>query len=65
MFRCVITRETTSTLSEELKLDMPFKLSDWAFVNGDTAEGIGASLFHMESLGFALALSGIMPVEGS
>jgi glycosyltransferase involved in cell wall biosynthesis len=47
---------------EPFKLNLPLKLEDWAFVNQETAEGLDISLHYFQSLGFVLALTGVMPV---
>jgi glycosyltransferase involved in cell wall biosynthesis len=46
-----------------MNLDLPLKQSDWAFVNADTAENLSDSLTHFESLGFALAMAGLVDID--
>ena len=48
-----------------LKLNLPLEPKDWAFVNHDTSEGLETSLHYFQSLGFILAITGIMPLEVS
>jgi len=48
---------------DEIKIDLPLTAQDWAFINKDTAENINQSLMHFESLGFVLAMTGIIGLE--
>jgi glycosyltransferase involved in cell wall biosynthesis len=52
------------SVANQLNLDLPLAMADWAFVNKDTAEGLETNLNRLEHLGFVLAMSGIIPVEG-
>ena len=49
-------------LTESLTVDLPLALSDWEFIAKDTPQNLRASLLHFESLGFVLAMTGIIPV---
>ncbi|MDR3448905.1 MAG: glycosyltransferase [Alphaproteobacteria bacterium] len=51
-------------VTQEAFLNLPLKKEDWGFINKDTSENLEDSLFLFQSLGFALALTGLMPVEG-
>jgi glycosyltransferase involved in cell wall biosynthesis len=56
------TRHGLATV-ESLDVNLPLALSDWDFLAKDTAENLHASCMHFESLGFVLAMTGIIPVE--
>ncbi|MDR3423536.1 MAG: glycosyltransferase family 2 protein [Alphaproteobacteria bacterium] len=47
----------------EVFIDLPLKPGDWAFMAGDTPEHLESSMSCFRSLGFVLALTGIMPTE--
>ena len=44
-------------------IELPLLASDWDFLNGDTPEGIAENTIRFQSLGFILALTGIIQVE--
>ena len=44
-------------------LQLPLEREEWAFLGKDTSENLETSLFLFQSLGFALALTGIIPTE--
>jgi len=56
-------RKHGMTVTGDAFLNLPLKPEDWSFLNQDTADGLLDSVFYFQSLGFALALTGIIPVE--
>ncbi|MDE2030150.1 MAG: glycosyltransferase [Alphaproteobacteria bacterium] len=46
----------------EALLNLPLAREDWAFADEETLDGFDMSLHHFQSLGFVLALTGIIPV---
>lgn len=50
-------------VSNEMRLDIPFRPQDWKFVQEDTPENLEANMNCFRSLGFALAFTGIMPIK--
>jgi glycosyltransferase involved in cell wall biosynthesis len=50
-------------VTEELLMNLPLEAKDWVFVERDTPNDLEQSMFYFHSLGLALALSGIIPVE--
>jgi len=49
-------------VTKDAYLILPLEPKDWAFINQDTSEDLEKSLFQFQSLGFALALSGLLPI---
>jgi glycosyltransferase involved in cell wall biosynthesis len=49
---------------EEMKLDLPLKAEDWDFIVTDTPTNLQKSRMHFQSLGFVLAMTGIIPIRG-
>lgn len=47
----------------EIQIELPLQPEDWAFVERDSPDHLAKSMLHFESLGFVLALSGLMPIE--
>jgi hypothetical protein len=52
-------------VTEEAFINLPLKTEDWSFLKQDTQDRLEESMFLFYSLGFVLALTDIMPVEGS
>ena len=50
--------------ADAITIELPLDAADWAFIAQDSTANLTQSLLHFESLGFALATSGIIPVEG-
>ena len=47
----------------ELNVNLPLRAEDWAFTANDHADNLRGSLMHFESLGFILAMTGLIAVE--
>ena len=50
-------------VTEEAFIDLPLKEEDWGFVARDTPDDLEQSMLYFHSLGFTLALTGILPIE--
>ncbi len=44
-------------------LTLPLSVNDWQFINKDTTDNIEDSMKKFESLGYALAVSGVLPLD--
>jgi glycosyltransferase involved in cell wall biosynthesis len=53
-------RSGLQTVSQ-INLDLPLSPDDWAFVKRDTADNLDGTMRKLQSLGFVLAMSGIIP----
>ncbi|MDE2030149.1 MAG: glycosyltransferase [Alphaproteobacteria bacterium] len=52
-------------VDSEIMLNLPLEAEDWAFVGKDTPDGLEKSLHYFQSLGFVLALTGLLPIDGA
>lgn len=52
-------------VENEAFINLPLKPQDWEFIKQDTPENLEESMMLFHSLGFALALTGIMPSENA
>ena len=50
-------------VKNEMRIDLPLNPADWQFINKETAENLEANLWHFQCLGFALAMTGLLPVR--
>ncbi|MDE2029775.1 MAG: glycosyltransferase family 2 protein [Alphaproteobacteria bacterium] len=50
---------------DAINIELPLAVEDWAFVSADTPDNLMQSIMHFESLGFVLALTGIMTIDKS
>jgi len=50
-------------MENEAFINLPLKPQDWEFIKQDTPENLEESMMHFYGLGFALALTGIVPIE--
>jgi len=50
-------------VENEMRLDLNLTAQDWQFINQETAENLEQNLWRFQCLGFALAMTGILPVK--
>jgi glycosyltransferase involved in cell wall biosynthesis len=50
-------------VTEQIGMNLPLRHEDWTFIDQDTPDNLEESMFHFHSLGLALALTGIIPIE--
>jgi glycosyltransferase involved in cell wall biosynthesis len=50
-------------MTDEVKIDLPLQLQDWDFLTHDSPDNLRGSLMHFESLGFVLAMTGLIQTE--
>ena len=55
-------RNGLQTVSQ-INLELPLEPADWAFVNANTPENLDGNMRKLQSLGFVLAMSGIIPTS--